>query len=87
MSLLPLFVDVDDFCMAYQAYVASLQLEAEQKQRPGPKPNLSLSEVMTIIIHFQQSGYRHFKGYYLNKMLKHQVTNFWKVLLRSWKLC
>lgn len=76
MSLLPLFVDVDDFCMAYQAYVASLQLEAELKQRPGPKPSLSLSEVMTILIHFQQSGYRHFKGYYQNKMLKHHRDDF-----------
>jgi hypothetical protein len=58
MSLLALFISVDDSCKAYESYVQSLQLEKIAYQRPGPKPRLSLSEVMTIIIYFHQSGYR-----------------------------
>lgn len=76
MSLLALFVSVDDFCIAYQRYVQSLQLESQTGQRPGPKPRLSLSEVMTIIIHFHQSGYREFKDYYQKEVLQHLRSDF-----------
>ena len=63
MSLVALFVDVDDFCQSYQQFVQSQRLETPAGRR-GPRCRLSLSEVMTIIIHFHQSGYRHFKAYY-----------------------
>jgi transposase len=76
VSLLALFVSVDDFCVAYQNYVHSLQLEGQIGQRPGPKPRLSLSEVMTIIIHFHQSGYREFKHFYQKEVLKHLRSEF-----------
>ncbi len=76
MSLLALFISVDDFCIAYQQYVQSLQLESQTGQRPGPKARLSLSEVMTIIIHFHQSGYREFKHYYQKEVLKHLRSEF-----------
>ena len=76
MSLLVLFVSVDDFCKAYQEYVQSLQLEKMARRRPGPKPRLSLSEVMTILIYFHQSGYREFKKYYNQEVLKHLRPEF-----------
>lgn len=76
MSLLALFVSVDDFCMVYQEYVQSVQLESQTGQRPGPKPRLSLSEVMSIIIHFHQSGYREFKDYYQKEVIKHLRSEF-----------
>jgi transposase len=75
MSLLSLFVDVDDFCQAYQTYVQQQRLEAPSKRR-GPQCSLSLSEVMTIMIHFHQSSYRHFKGYYTKHVLKHLHHEF-----------
>jgi hypothetical protein len=62
MSLVGLFVDVDDFCQAYQQFVQSQRLDTLAGRR-GPRCRLSLSEVMTIIIHFHQSNYRHFKAY------------------------
>ncbi|PIE82116.1 MAG: hypothetical protein CSA11_01740 [Chloroflexi bacterium] len=37
--------------MNFKNYVHSLQLEGQVGQRPEPKPRLTLSEVMTIIIH------------------------------------
>ena len=76
MSLLALFISVDDFCRIYEVYVQSLQLESQTNSRPGPKPKLSLSEVMTIIIYFHQSGYRTFKDYYQKEVLKDLKSEF-----------
>ena len=73
---LPLFVSVDDFCKAYEIYVQSLHIEQKVPRRPGPKPRLSLSEVMTILIYFHQSGYREFKKYYNQEVLKHMRPEF-----------
>jgi hypothetical protein len=48
--------------------------------KPGPKPTLSLSEVMTIIIHFHQSEYRHFKAYYTKHVMVHLQSEFPKLV-------
>lgn len=62
MSLLELFCDVDDFCCTFAALISEKQLTSGRKR--GPKPSLMTSEIMTIIIHFHQAGYRDFKSYY-----------------------
>ncbi len=54
MSLLELFVEVDDFHQAFESWAASRQLPGKAKR--GPEPSLSASEVMTIVIHFHQAG-------------------------------
>ena len=64
MSLLKLFCDVDDFCNASNDFWQTRSLGSGSGKKRGPKPALALSEVMTIIIHFHQSHYRHFKAYY-----------------------
>ena len=76
MSLLALFISVHDFCMAYAAHVESLQLESQAGQRPGSKPRLSLSAVMTRIIYYHQSSYRTFKDYYQKEVLRHRRSEF-----------
>jgi hypothetical protein len=63
MSLLELFVAVDDFCQAFEEQVAKQQLVGKAKR--GPVCGLSASEIMTIVINFHQEGYRNFKAYYL----------------------
>ncbi|HSG43425.1 MAG TPA: hypothetical protein VLA72_09755 [Anaerolineales bacterium] len=40
--------------------------ELRQRKR---KAGLPLSEIMTIVIYFHQSGYRFFKYYYQNHLL------------------
>jgi hypothetical protein len=55
MNLLELFCDVDDFWQDFQPHWEQEMLRQGQ---------LSVSEVMTIMIHFHQSHYRHFKAYY-----------------------
>jgi hypothetical protein len=63
MSLLELFCDVDDFCQHFEPKWEQYQLESGLRQRRR-QSRLSLSEVMTIVIHFHQSNYRTFKAYY-----------------------
>lgn len=62
MSLLELFCAVDDFWIAFEpTWRQQLLTDGEKRrQRTG---QLCLSEVMTIIIHFHHSHYRHFKSY------------------------
>lgn len=64
MSLLELFCDVDDFCQAFEPWLAKQQLEGSRGSKRGPQPRLSKSEIMTIVIHFHQAGYKTFKNYY-----------------------
>lgn len=73
MSLLELFVEVDDFCQAFEVAIANQQLPG---RKHGPAANLSNSEIMTIMIHFHQVGYRDFKHYYLNHVCPHLRHEF-----------
>lgn len=66
MSILDLYCSVDAFWQQFEPLWERERLRALQ---PGPQrrkraPRLSPSELMTILILFQQSGYRTFKGFY-----------------------
>lgn len=74
MSLLGLFVEVDDFVQKFEGWAAKQQLPGKAKR--GPKPSLSVSEVMTLVIHFHQAGYRDFKHYYQKHVCKHLQAEF-----------
>jgi hypothetical protein len=63
MSLLELYCAVDDFCQAFEPAWQRQQLASEQVRRQRQR-SLSLSEMMTLLIHFHQSHYRDFKAYY-----------------------
>jgi len=64
MSLEALFCDVDDFCQDFMPEWQNQQITGgERKRRRAGQ--LTASEIMTLIIYFHQSQYRHFKGYYL----------------------
>lgn len=64
MSLLELFCDVDDFWKAFYP-IWKQQMITDGNIRRRRQTQLSMSEIMTIIIHFHQSHYRNFKAYYL----------------------
>ena len=54
---------VDDFCKIYKEWEKQKLIpSAKQRERQG---NLSLSELMTIILFFSLSPYKDFKNYYL----------------------
>lgn len=74
MSVLELFCHVDDFCHAFEPQWQRHQLsEGKRRQRHG---RLSLSEMLTIVIHFHQAHYRDFKAYYTQFVAMHLRTDF-----------
>src|SRR6266496_2125226 len=79
MSLLELFVSVDDFCQIFlPVWDAKLLAEGSKKRcRAG---QLSMSEVMTIIVYFHQSQYRNFKAYYIQHVCQHLHAEFPKLV-------
>ncbi len=74
MSLLELFCDVDDFCIAATEWTNRQLLG--QANKPGPKPKLAASEIMTIIIYFQMARFRDFKTFYTWYVLKQLRSEF-----------
>jgi len=79
MSLLEIFCAVDDFCLSFEPKWRSYLLSNGQKRR-GPKRQMCLSEIMTILIYFHQSGYRCFKTYYTEYVQK-QLRNEFPILV------
>lgn len=61
--LVEIFCEMDDFCKMFipqwEAY-----LLGEGKSNRGPDPGLSLSEIMTILVLFHGSNFKHLKSFY-----------------------
>ena len=73
-QVIAIFCDVDDFCKNYEAYCThSLLMD---KNAVIPKTKMALSEIMTILIMYHLSGYRTFKWYYKNHVMKYQKQDF-----------
>ncbi|MDE5771463.1 MAG: IS982 family transposase [Ruminococcus sp.] len=69
-----IFCDADDFCKAYEKYCRNKLLM--DKEEVVPKTKMALSEIMTILIMYHLSGYRTFKWYYVNHVMKYQKQDF-----------
>nr|WP_211294068.1 hypothetical protein [Vibrio gangliei] len=70
INLEAIYTDVDDFCLLFIPQWEAHLIESGLKQRRRPS-KLSESEVMTIVIAFHQSGYRDFKTFYINHVIKY----------------
>lgn len=68
-NLIELFCVVDDFCKDFMPEFEYYLLQATSKAR-RTSCKMSMSEIMTIVIHFHQSHYRDFKAYYFNVLRK-----------------
>jgi hypothetical protein len=78
MSLLELFCHVDDFCQSMtQSNPVFLPATAGQRRR---QPSLTSSERMTLMIHFHQSSYQHFKAYYTEHVQVHLKREFLRLV-------
>ena len=84
MSLLELFVSVDDFCQIFLP-VWEKKLIADGSKKRHRTGQLSISEItpalaagasVTIIIYFHQSRYRNFKAYYTEHVCQHLRGEF-----------
>lgn len=63
MCLVKLYANVDDFWKSFKQEWEKHLIESKKSKR-GPEPELSIQEMMTIVILFHQSGYRTFKHFY-----------------------
>jgi len=73
MDILSIFCDIDDFCLLFEPCWQARLLDTRQRHRAS---TLCLSEVMTIIVLFHSSGYRNFKTFYMQQVLKHMTGAF-----------
>ena len=64
MEIVALFCDIDDFCLQFES-LWQQHLIREGRRWRWRESRLCLSEVMTIVVSFHQSGYRTFKDYFL----------------------
>lgn len=73
-KLIELFIAVDDFCHVLQAWQ-----EKNQMRPPSVnQPTMSDSEMMTLLVFYQMSGYKCFQ-YYYQHMVQHQLVSYFPV--------
>jgi hypothetical protein len=75
MSILELFCSVDDFWQQFAPTWQQDLLTSGERQRVRPG-QMYPSELMTIVILFQQSHYRTFKAYYTEYVHRHLCSEF-----------
>ena len=71
-----IFSIVDEFCKNFEAQTSSFLLG----NKPKRAPTMSTSEVITISLLFQLSGFRTFKHFYLFYVQKHMRSEFPKTV-------
>jgi Transposase DDE domain len=74
MSLLELFCDIDDFWRLYEPIWRENQLTNGQPRIR--ECQMSMSEMMTIVVHFHQKRYRDFKTYYTQYVMTDLQNEF-----------
>lgn len=75
-KIIGIFCLVDDFCKKY-AMVVEKHLLGNPAKRP---PVMNKSEVISIMILFQLSGFRTFKHFYIYYLQKHMKDDFPKTV-------
>jgi hypothetical protein len=78
-TLVELFCLVDDFCNEVEPHLQAYGLPTTASNR-GRCKQLSMSEIMTLLIYFHQSQYRHFKAYYTQQVETH-LKHFFPALV------
>lgn len=75
MHLTKIFYEVDEFCKQFEKqFERRLLSDGEDKRKRAF--SLSLSEIMTIVIYYHESGYKTFKDYYEKQVLVYMRGDF-----------
>src|SRR5215510_16220743 len=81
MDIVRLFVDCDEFCRGTLPELNAQQSRlSDGKKHRQRESGLTMSEVMTIVILFQSSGFRNFKTYYNQHVCQHLRKEFPKLV-------
>lgn len=78
-QLVHIFCDIDDFCKSLEPTLSKHLIASGARPRTRT-PQLSLSEIMTIIVYFHRSRYRTFKDYYTRFVTPHLRAYFPKLV-------
>lgn len=79
MELVALFYLIDEFCKEFEPKWKAERLASGERQRIRAY-TMSLSEILTIIVHFHQSNHKTFKYYYLNYVCVQLRSDFPEVV-------
>jgi hypothetical protein len=74
ISLLELFCEIDDFWQVYEPIWRQGLLESGRNRLRACQ--MSMSEMMTLVVHFHQKHYRDFKTFYTEYVAKQLRTSF-----------
>ena len=74
-----IFCFIDDFCKQFEQEQSKHLLSNPNRKRKKPC-QMSLSEIMTILVMFHYSHYRTFKDFYLHSILMQHKHDFPKSL-------
>jgi hypothetical protein len=75
MDILTVFCQIDDFCQTFEPKFNQLLL-AEGKKKRNKSSKMAISEVMTILVMFHQSGFRNLKTFYQEKIGQYHRGDF-----------
>jgi len=75
MDRLTIFCEIDDFCREFEPKFNQQLLAQSERQRIKPS-RLSRSEVMTILVLFQRSGFRDLKRFYTKLVSRYWQADF-----------
>ena len=85
-DLVKLYCSIDDFWKTFKIEWDRHLIEYNKPKR-GPEPELSVPEIMTIIILFHQSHFRNFKHFYIDYVQKYLKKAFPKLISYSRFVC
>lgn len=75
MELAALFYLIDEFCKEFEPKWRAQRVASGERQRTK-YCRMSLSEILTIIVHFHQSNHKTFKHYYLGYVRTQLASDF-----------
>lgn len=75
MELISTFYIIDEFCQEFEPKWRAQRITLGEGHR-NRRSKLSLSEILTIMVHFHQSHHRNFKHYYLDYVCKQLSSDF-----------
>jgi hypothetical protein len=75
MELVALFYLIDEFCKEFEPKWRAERLSSGERRRTK-YCRMTLSEILTIIVHFHQSNHTTFKHYYRGYVCKHLSADF-----------
>lgn len=75
MDITTLFCNIDDFWLELEPHYRNHLLSTSTRRRYR-KCHLSMSEIMTILVLFHQSHYRHFKAFYIDHLCAYHRNEF-----------